>query len=340
MDANKQGHREAVDLREAIALGNVELPDRSQPAVVEAVVRRYDFKGPPAVDPGLLPALHGLHLAFVGEFAAGIATLARSAVDVKLLGVDQLSVRDFLARLDNPTCLSVLHAEPLPESWIVDIQPAVFYPIIDCMLGGGELGGGPATRRAPSEIEIRLAGRIAEMLCEKLRRAWHDVADLRPKLLRIETRPRSVRTVSCDDGALVVRFGISLGQRHGLMRLCLPRRTLEPIRDRLSTVGSEWGPGRPPLPENVQRIGREVCGTKTEVEVCLAESTISARDLIGLRVGDIITTSKDIRSPVVVEVSGVPKFHARPGAVRGRKAVVIIEPLATPASRRVDDRRA
>jgi flagellar motor switch protein FliM len=146
-------------------------------------------------------------------------------------------------------------------------------------------------------------------------------------LLRIESHPRAVQAVPSDDTAIVVRFGVSLGQRRGMMRLCLPARTLEPIRDRLSGDQPEWCACRPASPENVERIGREVCGSQTEVNVWLAESTISAQDLIGLRVGDIITTSTDIHSPVVVAVAGVAKFHARPGAVRGRKAIVITEPL-------------
>ena len=41
----------------------------------------------------------------------------------------------------------------------------------------------------------------------------------------------------------------------------------------------------------------------------LAESTITTGDLIGLRVGDIITTEKDIHSPLTVTVEGVPKFR-------------------------------
>jgi flagellar motor switch protein FliM len=48
--------------------------------------------------------------------------------------------------------------------------------------------------------------------------------------------------------------------------------------------------------------------------------------LIGLRVGDIITTDKDVHSPLTVSVEGVEKFRARPGAFKGRKAFQIEEP--------------
>ncbi len=326
MEGHALNHREVDALPAVAPLVGADSTD-SPPAIpAEPLVKRYDFRSPMAVDAGLLRSLSDLHLGFARQFAASLSTLARSPIELKLLGVDQLSVREFLGRLDNPTCLSLLRAEPLAEPWIVDIQPAVFYPIIDGMLGGGEATS-VTTRRVPSEIELRLARRIGEILCEKLRDAWSKVADLRPRLLRIESRPRAVRAASPDDAATVVRFGVSLGQRRGMMRFCLPARTLEPIRDRLSAAGVDPPAGQLPLPESAQRIGRQVCGSQTEVGVWLAESTIRAKDLMGLRVGDIITTANDIHGPVVVAVAGVPKFHARPGTVRGRKAVVITEPL-------------
>ncbi len=60
----------------------------------------------------------------------------------------------------------------------------------------------------------------------------------------------------------------------------------------------------------------------------LAETKINTGDLIGLRVGDIITTEKDVNTPIVISVEGLPKYHARPGAFKGRKAIRIDEPMA------------
>ena len=58
--------------------------------------------------------------------------------------------------------------------------------------------------------------------------------------------------------------------------------------------------------------------------VDLAETNISTSDLIGLRVGDIIATEKDVARPLVVSIEGQPKFHAQPGAFKGRKAIQVV----------------
>ena len=72
--------------------------------------------------------------------------------------------------------------------------------------------------------------------------------------------------------------------------------------------------------------------------VTLAETKITTGELIGLRVGDVIATEKDIRVPLDVAVEGVNKFLASPGALKGNKAIrieaspaVAAPPASTPA---------
>ncbi len=49
-----------------------------------------------------------------------------------------------------------------------------------------------------------------------------------------------------------------------------------------------------------------------------------------LRVGDIITTAKDVHKPMVVSVEGIAKFHASPGACKGHKAILITDTIKNP----------
>jgi flagellar motor switch protein FliM len=57
--------------------------------------------------------------------------------------------------------------------------------------------------------------------------------------------------------------------------------------------------------------------------VTLARSTIKTVDLFDLQVGDIISTEKDVRELMDVEIADVVKFQASPGSLKGRKAIKI-----------------
>ncbi len=64
-----------------------------------------------------------------------------------------------------------------------------------------------------------------------------------------------------------------------------------------------------------------------ELNVTLATTPITAAELSGLRVGDIVATETLADSPAVVSIGGGPKFLAQPGVCRGRSAVRITQPI-------------
>ena len=77
-------------------------------------------------------------------------------------------------------------------------------------------------------------------------------------------------------------------------------------------------------------ISRQLDGARVELVVTLAESTITTADMIGLRVGDVITTDQDVNRPLDVAVEGVTKFRAKPGAIKGQKAIQVGQVLPAP----------
>ena len=120
----------------------------------------------------------------------------------------------------------------------------------------------------------------------------------------------------------------TLGDARGMMNLCIPFNSIERISNRLSS--NNWvGYGKKSATaESIKRISDQLHGAEVEVIVDLAETNISTADLIGLRVGDIIATEKDIQRPLVVSIEGRPKFHAQAGAFKGRKAIQLIGPIS------------
>src|SRR5262245_49358075 len=107
----------------------------------------YDFKRPERVGKEQMRALQSLHESFGRNFGAALSALLRSIVEVKLTSVDQLTYSEFVFSLENPTCFNLINAEPLEGNLILDINPAILYPIIDRLLGGGKETGTIARRQ-------------------------------------------------------------------------------------------------------------------------------------------------------------------------------------------------
>ncbi|HEY2881688.1 MAG TPA: flagellar motor switch protein FliM [Pirellulales bacterium] len=305
-------------------------PSANGPSPSREKVIPYDFKRPERVGKEQMRALQTLHEGFSRNFGAALSGLLRSIIEVKLTSVDQLTYSEFVFSLENPTCFNLLKAEPLEGNLILDINPSILYPIIDRLLGGGRDQTPPA-RRPLTEIELRLVARITSLFLEEFRRAWVNVVELKMAVERVESNPQLVQIVPPNEVIVLISFEISLGDTRGMMNLCIPFNSIERIGQKLSSNSWVSYGRRGATAESTERISKNLRGALVQLVAQLAETKITTGDLIGLRVGDIITTEKDVNTPIVISVEGQAKYHARPGALKGRKAIRIDEALATTA---------
>lgn len=289
-------------------------------------VTPYDFKRPERVGKDQMRSLQTLHEGFARNFAAKISALMRCMVEVKLTSVDQLTYSEFVFSLENPTCFNLIRATPLEGNVVLDINPSILYPIIDRLLGGGKEPS-PVARRPLTAIELRLVGRITRLFLDELKHAWENVVTLELEVERVESNPQLAQILPPNEVVVLISFELTIQDLRGMMNLCIPFNSIERISAQLSS--NSWTAYRSKQSDHSTRdlISRNMRGSLVEVAVQLAQTRITTADLVGLRVGDIITTEKDVSTPLVVEIEGIPKFQASPGAFKMRKAIQIEGPI-------------
>jgi flagellar motor switch protein FliM len=291
-------------------------------AGTSARVTAYDFKRPERVGKDQMRAMHSLHEALARNFGASVSGMLRTMTEVKLLSVDQLTYSEFVFSLDNPSCFNVLKPAPLDGNWILDIAPTLSYAIIDRMLGG-DPNPNESIRRSLTEIENRLIGRVVELFLTQLKIAWENIVELDLSVESVESNPQLVQIVPPNEVVILVGFEVVLGKNRGMLNLCIPFNTIENYNSKLSRNGwVGYGKGTP-TGETRGKITSSVDSAPVDIVVTLARSKIRTADLLDLSVGDIITTEKEVKDPLDFAVQEVPKYNARAGAFKGKKAVRI-----------------
>jgi flagellar motor switch protein FliM len=285
-------------------------------------VSPYDFKRPERVGKEQMRSLQTMHEGFGRNFGAALSALLRTIVEVKLTSVDQLTYSEFVFSLENPTCFNLINAPPLEGQLILDVNLSLLYPIIDRLLGGnGEHA--PPLRRPLTEIELRLVSRITNLFLSEMKHAWENVLVLEPSVDRVESNPQLVQIVPPNEVVVLISFEVTLGEVRGMANLCITYNSIERISQKLTSNSWVAYGRKPPTPQSIQQISRQLTGSQVEVVVELAETHVATSDLIGLQVGDVITTEKDIHQPLVLSIEGRPKFHTEAGVYKGRKAVQV-----------------
>jgi flagellar motor switch protein FliM len=171
-------------------------------------------------------------------------------------------------------------------------------------------------------------GKITGLFLKELKHAWENVLDLRLSVERVESNPQLVQIVPPNEVVVLISFELTIADVRGMMNLCIPFNSIERIGNKL-TANSWVSYGRSETTaQSIRAIGQRLHGSLVEVIVRLADTQISTKDLVELRVGDIITTEKDVHHPLAVCIEGVEKYTARAGEFKGRKAIRIEGPPA------------
>ncbi len=296
-----------------------------------AQISVYDFKRPERVSKEQMRGFQALHEGFSRELGAALSGMLRTIVEVKLISVDQLTYSEFVFSLENPTCFNLLKADPLEGHLILDLNPSIIFPIIDRLLGGGKDASATAFPRRPlTEIELRLVARITDRAIECLRGAWATVCDLRPKVTQVESNPQLVQIVPPNEVIVLISFEVSMGEVRGIMNLCIPYNTIEPLTGKLSS--DSWSAYTKKAVDPQQQLNLETGVQRASVQlvVHLAKGTLSARDLASLAVGDVILTETEQQHGAEVLVAGTPLFKALPGTLKGHKAITMGSRLTKP----------
>ena len=290
----------------------------------------YDFKRPERVSKEQMRAFRALHESFSREFGAALSGMLRSIIEVKLISVDQLTYSEFVFSLENPTCFNLLESETLDGHIILDISPSIIFPIIDRLLGGDGNAHGTYPNRALTEIEIRLVSRITGLAIEGIESAWSNLCEWKLRVSQVESNPQLVQIVPPNEVIVLISFEVTMGETRGIINLCIPFNTIEPLSNKLTS--DTWSAYKKKTPDLRQQLNLEAGVTKSKIKlkVDLDNSKLTAGEVLNLAVGDVIMCNKGSAQSLTVELEGSPVFTAYPGVYKGHKAISIEKMLAIP----------
>jgi flagellar motor switch protein FliM len=284
--------------------------------------RAYDFKRPERVSKDQIRTLATIHESFARNFGATLSGVLRTIVDVRVVGVEQLTYNEFINSLPNPTCFVILRAPPLDGQMCLEFSPLIVFPVIDRLLGGGS-GETFFPQRSLTTIEWRIINRLTEKALDHLTDLWRNLIDAKFEAVETESNPQLVHVVAPTEVVVFITFEIKMGRSAGTMSLCIPFNVIEPVMGRLARQSWIVYKPRGPSESQLKGLRRNLLKSTLNVAAHLGSTTIRLSELRSLREGDVLTLDKPVEGEILLQVEGRTKFAGRPGQLRGHRALCI-----------------
>jgi flagellar motor switch protein FliM len=209
------------------------------------------------------------------------------------------------------------------------------FALVQQLFGGGQvenpfnLGG-----RDFSQIELKVISRIVDIILGNMRQVWSRFIDVQPEFLRTEMSLPGASIVGPSDAVITITYQISVDGTEGPMTLIIPDTTIQPIRHLLASPQAERSFADEGNKRNMHQF---VSAVSTDVRVLLGTGTISVRELMALKSGDVLQLDTDARGFLPLVVQGIEKGWGKPVTSRGRFALSLHDSLGSSPAKGFQD---
>jgi flagellar motor switch protein FliM len=285
----------------------------------------YDLLGEERIVARRFQALDLVRERLVRRLKLSLAGVLGAPPEVEAKPLELIKFSTFRNRLETPANLHLFTMAPLRGQALVVVSSNLAYGLVDKVFGGlGRIPTG-GIRRESSVIEMQTVQRVVAQALGDFTDALTPMHPIQCAFVRSETNPISVAICAPTDQILLLPFQCDLGSGPTSLALAIPFVMLEPIRAKLGEPeAADHGPDATWL--SALRRAVEVTDVTMSVELGTAELT--AREVLKLKVGDLVTIETRADDPLTVAVEGVRLMTGVPGVSRGNNAVRVIAKAA------------
>ncbi len=274
----------------------------AEEAVEEGGVRPYDLASQDRIVRGRMPTLEVINERFARLWRVGMFNFLRRSSEISVSAVRLLKYSEFIRTLVVPSNLNLVQLKPLRGTALFIFDPRLVFSVVDNFFGGDGRFHARIEGRDFTNLEQRIISRMLEMVFKEYRTAWSPVLKLELEVLRSEVNPQFVNIATPTEVVIASTFDVEIEGGGGSLHVCIPYSMVEPIREELTTgmttdrneVDQRW----------MHALQTEMREAEVEMRVELLQREVLVRELLALRVGDVIPV--DMPETVVGRVDGIP----------------------------------
>ncbi len=227
--------------------------------------------------------------------------------EVGIVSVEQFTYAEFLMSLPDPTAYYAMSLQPMEGIGALELNPSIAFTMIDRMLGGS--GRRVTADRALTEIEQTVVDAVVKLILESLSDTWAAITPVRFLIKARETRPQMLQVAAPNEAMILLLFDMKIGGSTGMLNLCIPTSMIEASG---ATFSHDWyrtrreptEAERMALIENLARVPLPL--------TALLRTSLTGRELLDLREGDVISLGMSVHRPLTIRVGQVDQFEGMP----------------------------
>lgn len=293
-------------------------------AEAQAGVRSYDLGRQERIVRGRMPTMELINERFARYLRIGLFNYIHRSTEISVGPIKVQKYSEFIRNLVVPTNLNLVQVKPLRGTGLVVLDPNLVFLVVDNMFGGDGRFHTRVEGRDFTPTEQRIIQGLLSVIFSEYEKAWKPVHELKFEYVRSEMNTQFANIATPSEIVLSANFTVELSGNTADLHVCLPYSMIEPLRDTLnSSMHSEQAASDKRW---TNLLHRQLKLAEVEMIVPLAKTQVTLRDIVNMKVGDVIPMHID--ENVEAEIDGVPVVACRYGVHDGQYALKVDRFLA------------
>lgn len=305
-------------LAQAMGAGEEEAPRQER----FLSIRSYDFRHPSKFSKEQLRTLQMIFGNFARSASTSLSSLLRSQVSMTLVSIQQAVFDEYARGLPATTMLNLVSADPLPGTFVYEMDMGTAFQMLDLFLGG--TGDADQPVHEVTDVEEMLLRSVSEVLITAFTGAWAHITTLQAKLQRIEYSMRFLQIAPAIEPVLLLLFDLRIQNRQTTLSMCIPYSVLEPIAPELTVQTLFAMPQHDDARMDTGESQAALERVSVPIVALLGSTVLPLGEVNDLQVGDVVRLDGPATDPIVIAVNQKPTFVARPGMGRHGIAIQIL----------------
>lgn len=282
-------------------------------------VKSYELGRQERIVRGRMPTLELINERFARYLRIGLFNYMHRSTEISVGPIRVQKYSEFVRNLVVPTNLNLIQVKPLRGTGLMVFDPSLVFLVVDNLFGGDGRFHTRVEGRDFTPTEQRIIQGILEVVFTEYEKAWKPVFEIKFEYVRSEMNTQFANIATPSEIVVAITFTIELSGNSAEMHLCLPYSMVEPIRDVLySTMHSEQAASDKRwttlLTQQLQQADVELVAT-------LGGAEITLRDIVNMRVGDVIPLV--LEDKIKASVDSIPVMDCTYGVRNGVYAIRI-----------------
>ena len=296
-----------------------ETDDPEREAGEDASIRAYNLGTQERIVRGRMPTMELINERFARYLRIGLFNYMHRNAEVSVGPIRVQKYAEFVRNLVVPTNLNLVLAKPLRGTGLVVFDPNLVFLVVDNMFGSDGRFHTRVEGRDFTPTEQRIIQGMLDVVFAEYGKAWAPVFKIEMEYVRSEMNSQFANIATPSEIVVATTFSLELGGVQAEMHICFPYSMVEPIRDLLySTMQSDH------LTQDnrwIKLLSRQLQTADVEMNVNLGTARVTLRDIVNMRVGDVIPIN--VPELLQAEVDGVPVIECRYGTQNGQYALKV-----------------